>query len=156
MKKLVIPLAILMMLLLLGAAVAWDSVRYAAAGRHRVALVDEELQKHEARLLKLLAGHAQTSPDVQSAIAAYQGGGSPETRHAAYEQLVASFRKTMSNAIDPTNPLDRKFMDDIAGAINRREMAEKQYDDESAAYQRFLSSFRGSVAKAFSSTARAD
>ena len=47
-------------------------------------------------------------------------------------------------------------MDDVAGAINRREIAEKQYDEESAAYQQFLGSFRGTVAKVFSSRARAD
>jgi len=49
-----------------------------------------------------------------------------------------------------------KFMDDIAGAINRREIAEKQYDEEAVVYQNFLHSWRGSVARTFSSQARAD
>ena len=48
----------------------------------------------------------------------------------------------MSGGVDPTNPLDRKFMDDMAGAINRREIAEKPYDDELAAYQQFLNGWR--------------
>jgi hypothetical protein len=156
MKKLVLPLAILVMLLLLGAAMAWDCVRYAADARHRVELADQEMQKQEARLVKLLTGFAKTPPEVQSAVAAYRGAESPHARHGAYEQLVVSFRKTMVSEIDPTNPLDRKFMDDIAGAINRREVSEKAYDDESAAYQHFLAGFRGSVAKLFSSRAQAD
>ena len=73
MKKLVLPLAILAMVLLLGAAVAWDCVRFAADARHRVELADEEMQKQETRLVKLLAGFAKTPPEVQSAVAAYQG-----------------------------------------------------------------------------------
>jgi hypothetical protein len=62
----------------------------------------------------------------------------------------------MSASVDPTNPLDRKFMDDIAGAINRREIAEKPFEDEWAAYQEFLNSLRGRVARGFSPQARGD
>ena len=62
----------------------------------------------------------------------------------------------MASKIDPTNPLDRKFMDDIAGAINRRDVAQKQYDEESAAYQSHLTGVRGGLAKTFSPHARAD
>jgi hypothetical protein len=52
--------------------------------------------------------------------------------------------------------MDRKFMDDAAGAMNRREVAQKQYDEELAAYQHYLNSWRGSVARMFSSQARLD
>ena len=62
----------------------------------------------------------------------------------------------MNGAADATNPLDRKFMDDTAGAINRREIAEQPYDDEMAAYRAYLGSWRGSLARFFSSTAQAD
>ena len=41
-------------------------------------------------------------------------------------------------------------MDDIAGAINRREVAEKQYDVEWAAYREALGGFRGRIARMFS------
>ena len=62
----------------------------------------------------------------------------------------------MSAAIDATNPLDRKFMDDTTGAINRRQVAEKPYDEESAAYQAYLASWRGQIARMISPVARAD
>ena len=90
------------------------------------------------------------SPEVQGAILAHEAASNPLARHEAYDKLVASFRQTMSSDVDPTNPLDRRFMDDIAGAINRREIAEKQYEEEWAAYQQALSSFRGSVARTVS------
>jgi hypothetical protein len=154
-KRFVIPLAIAAMLALLGAAVAWDCVRLAADAAHRVALADHELEKHELRLVKLLSASSKTSSESRAAIAAHGQASDAITRHVAYDELVAIFRKT-SDAIDPTNPLDRKFMDDVAGAINRRQIAEKPYDDEQAAYGEFLSSFRGRIARLFSPRARAD
>ena len=156
MKKLIIPLAIVVMLALLGAAVAWDCIRLAADAHHRVLLADGEMIKQEIRLVNLLAGSAKTTPEVQSAIANLKVIRDRQSRMEAYDLLVASIRKTTSGIADPTNPLDRKFMDDIAGAINRREMAERQYDDELSAYRDFLRSWRGSVARTFSSQARVD
>ncbi len=52
----------------------------------------------------------------------------------------------METDVDPTYALDRKFMDDVAGAINRREMAEPPYDVEMSAYRQYLSGPRGAVA----------
>ena len=153
MKKIILPLAIVAMMVLLAAAYTWDSVRTADNAHRRVELADEEMHKHEDRMVKLLSDSSQITPEVQAGIAAYQNATDPLTRQKAYEQLAASFQKTMSSKIDPTNPLDRKFMDDIAGAINRREVAQKQYDEESAAYKSLLSGVRGSLAKTFSSRA---
>lgn len=93
---------------------------------------------------------------VEADLGAYQAAANPHDRHNSYYSLVMSFRKTMSGGVDPTNPLDRKFMDDIAGAINRREVAEKPYDEESVAYMNFLASWRGKLARTFSSRARSD
>ena len=155
MKRLVLPLGLLVMALVLGAAVAFDCMRLASDARHRVQLADDEMKKHETRLVKLVAGNSKVSPMVEAEVGAYEGAGSADDRHSYYDSLVASFRKA-SPAIDPTNPLERKFMDDIAGAINRREIAEKQYDEESTAYQKFLGSWQGKVARVFSSQARAD
>ena len=55
----------------------------------------------------------------------------------------------MSDKIDPANPANRKFMDDAIGAVNRRQMAEKQFDTEWQAYQQFMNSRRGRVASTF-------
>lgn len=156
MKKLVLPLAILAMGLLLGAAVVADCLRLAADARERVAMADAEIEKHERRLVKLLDGWAAKSPVIVAAIATFEAADGPEARNEAYERLVASYRQTAPTTVDPTNPLDRKFMDDTAGAINRREIAQKPYDDESSAYRQFLASWKGAVARRFSTQARAD
>ena len=144
------------MALLLMAAVAWDSLRFASAARDRVLLADAEMRKQEERLVKLLSSSEQASPEMKHSIATYEAAGNSQTRHDAFDELVASFRQTMSNAIDATNPLDRRFMDDIAGAINRREVAEKQYDVEWASYREALSGVRGRIARMLSAQARRD
>ncbi len=156
MKIHIIALAILGMILLLAAAVTLDSVRMAAAARDRLALADAELQKHEARLAKLLADSPKMTAEVKAAIDEHQAAADMRKRHAAYDKLVTAFRQTMSNEVDPTNPIDRKFMDDAAGAINRREIAEQSYDREAAAYQSALGGFRGTLAKLFSPQPQAE
>jgi hypothetical protein len=150
MKKLVIPIALLAMATLIGAAMAWDCVRLANDARTRVELADQELAKHEQRLVKTLEGVPERSPEVEAALKDYAAAWDLTPRHEAYDKLVASFQQTMSEQIDATNPLQRKFMDDVAGAINRREIAEKQFDVEWAAYQEFMNTRRGKVAEFFS------
>jgi hypothetical protein len=135
------------MLAIILAAFALDCVRLAAQSRRRVELADQELVKHEQRLVKLLTGSSALSPEVQSAITAYEAPASPAARHAAFDHLLVAFRQSMEPAVDPANALDRKFMDDIAGAINRREIAEAPHDAEMSEYQRYLSGPRGAVAR---------
>jgi hypothetical protein len=156
MKRLIVPVALVAMAGLLFAAIAVDCVRLAGAARERVELADAEMKKHELRLARLLAAAPNKVPETDAAVSAFDSASDSHARHEAYDRLVAIARSVQSQGIDPTNPLDRRFMDDIAGAINRREVARKQYDDEWAAYQQFLKSVRGSVAKLFSSHTRAE
>ena len=156
MKRYLLPLILLSAFALLAIAIVVDCVRLAGDARGRLDTADGELQKHEERLVTLLAASPQVTPQVKDAIAAYRAANDLQARHAAYQQVVASFRQTMNGAADATNPLDRKFMDDTAGAINRREIAEKPYDEESAAYQAYLASWRGTIARMISPAARAD
>jgi len=156
MKKFVLPLAILGMGLLVGAAVVWDCLRLAADARQRVELADAEIAKHETRLIKLLVDAPQAPPEVTAAIMEYMSAKNLSTRLAAYDHIVAAFQKTMADHVDPNNPLARKFMDDAAGAINRREIAEQPFEQETAAYRAYLGSWRGQIARRFSALARAD
>jgi DNA mismatch repair ATPase MutS len=156
MRKLILPLAILAMAALLGGAVALDCLRLAWDGHSRVLTADGQMAAQEIRLVKALNNSAKKTPEVESSIASLKSKHDRRARIEAYDSLVASFRNSLSGKIDPTDPLDRKFMDEAAGAINRREVAKKQYDEELAAYQNYLNSWRGRVARVFSSQARSD
>jgi hypothetical protein len=150
MKKLIIPVALLVMACFIGVAMVVDCVRLANDARERVELADQELAKNETRLVKTLESSPDATPAVKAALKDYAAAWDLKPRHAAYDKLVAAFQQTMSTKIDATNPANRKFMDDAAGAINRRQVAEKQFDAEWQAYQEFMNSRRGRVASAFS------
>jgi hypothetical protein len=135
------------MLLLIAAAFVVDCVRLGEAALRRVELADEDLAKHERRLAKLVGASAKATPEVQAAIKSYEAAESAPARRDSYEELVVAFRRTMQFAVDPTDPFERKFMDDTAGAINRRERAEPAYDEEVAAYREYMRGVRGRVAR---------
>jgi hypothetical protein len=146
MKKGVLLVGLLVMFMIVGGAIVWDCVRLAQDAQHRVSLADDEVTKHELRLMKLLEASPALTPELEAAIAQYGAANSLVAKRAAYETVVAGFRKSMQSRVDATNPLDRKFMDDVAGAINRRELALKPYEQELAAYNAFMVSVRGSIA----------
>lgn len=156
MKRNLLPLMFFAAFALLAVAIAVDCVRLASATAERVQLADVELIKHEKRLVSLLDASPHATPEVKSALADYRAARDVESRHAVYERLATSFQQTMSTTLDATNPLDRKFMDDTAGAINRRQVAEKSFDEELAARQAYLHSWRGTIARMISPAARAD
>jgi hypothetical protein len=155
-RRIIIVLAVLAMLGLLGLAFAIDCLRVAAGHRADIALADDEVKKHEQRLMQQLKSSPNASPEVTSAIAAYESVETPTNRRTAYDEVVAAFRRTMVENVDPTDPLARKFMDDTAGAINRRQVALDPYDVETAEYLKYLSTFRGHVARVLSRQAAAD
>ena len=126
-----------------------DCVRLAADQNNRVLVADGEMVTQEIRLVKMLANSPKTTPEVYAAISTLKSIHGRQARIQAYDALVASFNKTMPGKIDATNPLDRKFMDEATGAINRRDVAQKQYDEEASDYLDFLNSWRGSIAKRF-------
>jgi hypothetical protein len=150
MKKLILPVALLAMAAFIGVAMIVDCVRLAGDARDRVELADQELAKHETRLVKVLEGSPDQSPEVAAAIKDYTAAWDLKTRHDAYDKLVAAYQSTMAGKGDATNPASRKFMDDANGAINRHEIAEKQFDAEWQEYEAFMNSRRGRVASRLS------
>src|SRR6185436_18630946 len=112
-------------------------------------LADSDMKKQEMRLADVLLSSSKVTPEVQAAISTLKAIHGRQGHIQAYDALVASFHKAMSGTVDAANPLDRKFMDEAAGAINRRDVAQKQYDEEASDYQDFLNSWRGSIAKRF-------
>lgn len=140
-----VPAGLLAMALLIGAAMVWDCSRLARDARERVDLADAEMRKQEERLAGIVAGSGGIPPRVEAALAAYGEAEGRAARHEAYENLAAACRGDLAPRLDPTHPLDRKLMDEIAGAINRREVAEETYSAELAAYRKFRGGVCGKV-----------
>jgi hypothetical protein len=156
MRKLIVPLALLALGVLLAAAVAIDCVRLAHDAYYRVELADAEMVKNEIRLVKQMEGRPKIASEVQASIEKVKSSRDRKERIAAYDLVIAAFRNSSSAELDPNNILDRKFTDEAAGAMNRRDVAQKQYDAERAAYEAYMNSWRGRIAAIFSPTPGAD
>jgi hypothetical protein len=156
MKRNLLPLMFFAAFALLAVAIAVDCVRLAGEAAENTRLAYTDVAKQEERFAKLVAASPQVTPEVQSALAEYRTAQSIPERHASFDQLTAAFQQTMSPKLDATNPLDRKFMDDAAGAMNRRQVAEKPFQTELTAYQQYLNTWRGQIARWFSSPAARD
>ena len=156
MRKLIIPIALLMMAAMLASAVAVDCVRLAKDGHERAEMATEEMAKQEQRFVGVLENSPKKTPEVEAAISTWKSVKGRLSREHAYESLVAAFQRTMSPQLAATDPIDRKFMDEAAGAINRRDVAHKTYAEESGWYDAYLKSWRGRVAQKLSEQARVD
>lgn len=146
MKFIVLPLAIATMLALVAAAFTWDCVRIEHAEAEQLAAHDAELVKNEERLVAAVEGLPDVPAEVTAAIATYRAAQDRDARHAAYATLQAATERSLVTSLDPTNPLARRAMDEVAGAINRRTIAEKSYAEQRAIYTAWQQSFRGRVA----------
>ena len=107
------------------------------------------LEDRKQEVLRLIDKQDKLTPELAVAIEEHAAAWDRKARHAAYDKLVAAYRSSVSEDFDPTNPANRKFMDDANGAINRREVAEKEFDQEWRAFQQFMNSRRGRVARRF-------
>lgn len=156
MRRLIVPLALLAMGLLLGVAVVIDCVRLARDAQNRVLVTDGAMVTQEIRFAKQLEGNAKTGAAVRAAIEKFKAIHTRQERMAAYDELVVAFRNSASEKIDPNNQLDRKFLDEATGAINRRDVAQKQNTEEQAVYEAFMNSWRGKLAAFVSTGVRRD
>ncbi|MBX3412173.1 MAG: hypothetical protein KF708_05590 [Pirellulales bacterium] len=149
MKYIILPLSVVVMSGLIASAFVWDCVRLDRRYAAQLSAVDGELLKHETRLITAVQGMPRVPDDVNAAIEQYRAAGGRKDRHAAYATLKSTTERSLNTSLDPTNPLARRVMDDVAGAINRRSLAEKPYGDAQGQYQAWQNSFRGRVAGNF-------
>src|SRR3982751_616503 len=99
MRKLIVPLALLLMAVLLGFAVVRDCVRLAADRNNRVLVADGDMVTQEMRLVDILSNSPKATSEVHEAISSLKSIHGRQARIQAYDALVASFNKTMSGKI---------------------------------------------------------
>jgi len=148
-KYILLPLMVVMMSGLVAVAFIWDCVRLDRQYAAQLDAVDGDMLKHEDRLITAVQGMPQLPDDVNTAIANYRAAEGRENRHAAYAELKKTIERSLTTSLDPTNPLSRRVMDDVNGAINRRTLAEKPYAEAQGEYQTWRNTLRGRVAGNF-------
>jgi len=126
---------------------AWDCARLVRVADDAVAEADREVRRHEERLLSALAGFDDDAPELRHAAAAYRDAHGGVARRRAYGDVVAAARRVLLARNDPTDPLARRFADDVAGALNRRDVADRHFDEVVAACRALSGSFRGRLGR---------
>jgi hypothetical protein len=127
-------------------AFAWDSVRALRAAREDVAEVDRELRLQEERLVSLVGGVPGLSERVRAEARAWSEADGRSARHAAYDTFVDDVRSDVLANLDAEDPNARRLADGVAGALNRRDIAFRSYDDGMTACRMVAATRRGRVA----------
>lgn len=138
MRKLILVIAVFVMGGIMVGAFTIDSVRLTLAARDRVAVADDALKTAEIRLVRTLSAWGDAPESVKSAIQAYQAAKTPEERRGAYDGLVAATQQAITS-----QPPIATTKDDIAGAINRRVVVERPFNEVKEEYDRWRKTTRG-------------
>lgn len=126
--------------LCLAVALALDSVRALRRARVDLAAADRELRLHEERLVSILNGSPDVGERVHAATAAWTQAQARTARHATYRALATTARDIAT--------IEGRLGDQIAGALNRHDIAQRRYDDAEALCQSLASTSRGHLAAA--------
>jgi hypothetical protein len=126
--------------LCLAVALALDSVRALRGARSDLAEADRELRLHEERLVSIMDGVPDAGQAVHAATAAWARAEDRTARHAAYRTLATTARHVAA--------IEGRLGDQIAGALNRHDIAQRRYDDAEALCQSLASTSRGHLAAA--------
>jgi hypothetical protein len=140
MRRLIIPLAILLMAGLLAVSFAVDCANLTAQSGQSIEQGDAELRKHEERLIQALEGWANPPAEIRTSIDVYRQSPDWQERHSNYFDLVGAVTRGL--ATDPPLPA---VADGAKGAINRREVAEKNLEEIFDHHRRWLATTRGKV-----------
>ena len=124
----------------------WDASHALSAAAEAVEQADAEVKVQEERLLYLSSSIPEAGSQLEVLLKEYRDARSRPIRREAYQKIVSLLQKVFLSAADPSNPLRRRMLDELMGAVNRREISERRYSEAIADYQRFVGSFRGKLA----------
>ena len=144
MRKLLLVLGVLFLAGIMAGAFAIDSVRLTMKMRDEVNAADEAMKVAETRLVRTLSGWPEAPAPIKAALQTYAEKNKPEERREAYDSLVAATQQVIQSS-DPAQHPPQTLKDDIAGAINRRAVAERPFREVESEYQSWLKTFRGRI-----------
>lgn len=132
---------------MISGAIFVDCRRLVAAAEADAERVDAELRTYEEKYVSSVRSITGEDSALVSAMEAYnQSTSDPlEKRRGAFEDLIAASSSALSRKGVPAAPLERRLADELAGALNRRAIAEKRYDEARGALRDMCASWRGTI-----------
>lgn len=149
---LVLTPAVMLLVALVAAAFVLDAVR---AGRRRTAelnQVDADLAKQEARLLTTLENFAELPAVVAQARDQYRAASDRDTRQTRYAELAREVEVWVLPNLSSDRPGERRSLDDLAGALNRRRTVARRWGELVDEYDAWRETLPGRLAARWDAT----
>jgi len=114
---------------------------------HSAALeIDRELMRHEDKLITLIQSTNRGSPQFIAAYEACKRTDDISGRHLGFTNIIIDIGQ---QAFDVDHPIERRYADEYAGALNRRQVAMRHYTEAAIEYNQVTAGLRGSIARFF-------
>jgi hypothetical protein len=133
---------------LLAGAIGWDAVRELRSAHTLVLDNDREVRLQEERFLNNLTPVGINTEDVQAEKIRFQQAQTTVVREAAFQDLLVRIGRL--NPTAPGDPVARRAADEYAGALNRRQIAVRRYQEAAAEYNAASQTWTGKLARRFS------
>ncbi len=139
--------AIIFFGILLGGAFSWDASRSLNQAYEAVLAAEREVQSQEERFLSSTRSFSFASAELNALAEKYRGARTSEDKRRIFAELSAASQRLLLGGEDPSNPLKRRLYDEISGALNRRQFAERHLGEVIAKYNGQATSFGGQIAR---------
>ena len=126
-------------------AMAWDATRTTSDALARVRNVDSELKKQETRFIVTLDRAPSKDSELVAALKAYERAADIGSRHKVFQDVVSAAHRKLIPALSSVDTAQRKVLDDLLGAVNRRDIAYKMYSDELNECEKTIQSAKGGI-----------
>lgn len=140
--------------LLLILALCFDSASEIQAVRSQLETVDTELKLHEERYLREISSFPNIPGELTESIQRYRTTDTISARHRLFNDLTTQAQRFLLGRDPSSNQLERKMLDEMAGALNRRQIAERHFQEALQECKRVQSSWRGTLGGVFSGGAQ--
>lgn len=147
-SKLLLWLAGIVLILLIF-AFCFDSANAVQSARTQLETVDSELKLQEARYIREISSFPDLPGKVTENIRRYQEAQAISIRHQLFGDLTTEAQKFLLGRDASSNQLQRKILDELSGALNRRQIAERHFQEALRECKQTMSSFRGTIGGVF-------
>jgi hypothetical protein len=148
--------AVLLFALLIAGAFIWDCSRAVEAARELVRETDRELSSQEERIIRSLPAAGILGPEIDRAVGRYHSAKAPAEKRLCFEGVLTLASKSTPGstpgALDPNDLVGRRAADEYTGALNRRQIALRGYEDAVAALDELMLGTRGAIGARFAAS----
>jgi cell division protein ZapA (FtsZ GTPase activity inhibitor) len=139
--------AALIFICILAIAFIFDARSSALKEYHAIASLDQEIKRFEQKALGQLTALNISDDVTLQLLKSYQAEEDISKRQQKFAELVAHAQAELIKRSDASDPLKRRVVDEFLGALNRRQVVEKNYAELVTQYNSSADSWGKSLAR---------